>query len=306
MRLTRKVKEILSFYESDNPGTKANLARILMNGRLGGTGKLVILPVDQGFEHGPARSFAPNPPAYDPHYHFQLAIDAGLNAFATPLGMVEAGAASFAGQIPIILKVNSSNSWSIEKDQAVTASVGDALRLGCSAIGFTIYPGSEHFDEMVEEIREMAEEAKAVGLAVVVWSYPRGGKISKEGETAMDVAAYAAHLAALIGAHIIKVKLPSDHLEQPEAKKVYEEQKIDISTQAKRVAHIMQSAFHGRRIVVFSGGAKKGESSVYDDARAIRDGGGNGSIIGRNTFQRPREEALKMLDTIIKIYQGKE
>ena len=306
MRLTRKVKEILSFYESDNPGTKANLARILMNGRLGGTGKMVILPVDQGFEHGPARSFAPNSPAYDPHYHFQLAIDAGLNAFATPLGMVEAGAVSFAGQIPIILKVNSANSWSTSKDQAITASVGDALRLGCSAIGFTIYPGSESFDDMVEEIRELAEEAKAVGLAVVVWSYPRGGKISKEGETAMDVAAYAAHMAALIGAHIIKVKLPSDHLEQPEAKKVYEEQKIDISTQAKRVAHIMQSAFNSRRIVVFSGGAKKGAGSVFDDARAIRDGGGNGSIIGRNTFQRPREEALKMLDTIIKIYQGKE
>ena len=306
MRLTRKVKEILSFYESDNPGTKANLARMLMNGRLGGTGKMVILPVDQGFEHGPARSFAPNPAAYDPHYHFQLAIDAGLNAFATPLGMVESGAVSFAGQIPLILKVNSSNSWSMEKDQAITASVGDALRLGCSAIGFTIYPGSDHFDDMVEEVKEMAEEAKSVGLAVVVWSYPRGGNISKDGETAMDVAAYAAHLAALIGAHIIKVKLPSDHLEQPEAKKVYEEQKIDISTQAKRVAHIMQSAFNGRRIVVFSGGAKKGESSVYDDARAIRDGGGNGSIIGRNTFQRPREDALKMLDTIIKIYQGKE
>ena len=306
MRLTRKVKEILSFYESDNPGTKANLARMLMNGRLGGTGKMVILPVDQGFEHGPARSFAPNPPAYDPHYHFQLAIDAGLNAFATPLGMVESGAVSFAGQIPLILKVNSSNSWSMEKDQAITASVGDALRLGCSAIGFTIYPGSDHFDDMVEEIKEMAEEAKSVGLAVVVWSYPRGGNISKDGETAMDVGAYAAHLAALIGAHIIKVKLPTDHLEQPEAKKVYEEQKIDISTQAKRVAHIMQSAFNGRRIVVFSGGAKKGESSVFDDARAIRDGGGNGSIIGRNTFQRPREDALKMLDTIIKIYQGKE
>ena len=306
MRLTRKVKEILSFYESDNPGTKANLARMLMNGRLGGTGKMVILPVDQGFEHGPARSFAPNPPAYDPHYHFQLAIDAGLNAFATPLGMVESGAVSFAGQIPLILKVNSSNSWSMEKDQAITASVGDALRLGCSAIGFTIYPGSDHFDDMVEEIKEMAEEAKSVGLAVVVWSYPRGGNISKDGETAMDVAAYAAHLAALIGAHIIKVKLPTDHLEQQEAKKVYEEQKIDISTQAKRVAHIMQSAFNGRRIVVFSGGAKKGENSVFDDARAIRDGGGNGSIIGRNTFQRPREDALKMLDTIIKIYQGKE
>src|ERR1700759_2737208 len=132
MKLTPRVKKILACYESDNPGTKANLARILMEGRLGGTGKLVILPVDQGFEHGPARSFAPNPPAYDPHYHFQLAIDAGLSAFAAPLGMIEAGADSFAGAIPTILKVNSANSLAAEKNQALTGSVNDALRLGCS------------------------------------------------------------------------------------------------------------------------------------------------------------------------------
>ena len=305
MKVTRKVKEILSWYESDNPGTKANLARLLCTGRLGGTGKMVILPVDQGFEHGPARSFAPNAPAYDPMYHPQLAIDAGLNAYATPLGMMEAVADRVAGQIPLILKVNSSNSWAMDKDQAVTGGVEDALRLGCSAIGFTIYPGSESFNDMVEEIRDLSLEAKSVGIPSVVWSYPRGGNISKDGETAMDVCAYAAHLAALIGAHVIKVKLPSAHLEQPEAKKVYEAQGIDLSTQAARVAHVMQSAFNGRRIVVFSGGAKKGADSVYDDARAIRDGGGNGSIIGRNTFQRPREDALAMLDTIIKIYQGK-
>src|SRR5271155_284386 len=144
MQASERVKTILSHYESDNPGTKANLARILMHGRLGGTGKVVILPVDQGFEHGPARSFAANPPAYDPHYHFQLAIDAGLSAYAAPLGMIEAGADTFAGQIPTILKLNSANSLSRLKedaDQAVTGSVGDALRLGCSAIGFTIYPG---------------------------------------------------------------------------------------------------------------------------------------------------------------------
>jgi class I fructose-bisphosphate aldolase len=305
MKVTRKVKEILSWYESDNPGTKANLARLLCTGRLGGTGKMVILPVDQGFEHGPARSFAPNPPAYDPMYHPQLAIDAGLNAYATPLGMMEAVADRVAGQIPLILKMNSSNSWATDKDQAVHGNVEDALRLGCAAIGFTLYPGSESFNDMVEEIRDLSLEAKSVGIPSVVWSYPRGGNISKDGETAMDVCAYAAHLAALIGAHVIKVKLPSAHLEQPEAKKVYDAQGIDLSTQAARVAHVMQSAFNGRRIVVFSGGAKKGADSVYDDARAIRDGGGNGSIIGRNTFQRPREDALAMLDTIIKIYQGK-
>ena len=138
MKTTQKVRKILANYESDNAGTKGNLARILMQGKLGGTGKVVILPVDQGFEHGPARSFAPNPAGYDPHYHFQLAVDAGLSAYAAPLGMIEAGADSFAGQIPTILKVNSGNSLARMKDQAITGSVGAALRLGCSAIGFTI------------------------------------------------------------------------------------------------------------------------------------------------------------------------
>ena len=305
MKVTQRVRKILANYESDNPGTKGNLARILMHGRLGGTGKLVILPVDQGFEHGPARSFAPNPAAYDPHYHWQLAIDAGLNAFASPLGMIEAGADSFAGAIPTILKVNSANSHAVSKDQAVTASVEDALRLGCAAIGFTIYPGSEEQFEMIEELRELALEAKAHGLAVVVWSYPRGGNLSKEGETALDVTAYAAHIAALLGAHIIKVKPPTAHLEQSEAAKVYQAQDIDSASLSARIAHVVKSSFAGRRIVVFSGGAAKGLDGLYDEVRAVRDGGGSGSIIGRNTFQRPRDEALSMLDTVIKIYQNK-
>jgi class I fructose-bisphosphate aldolase len=304
MKITPRVRKILSWYESDNPGTKANLARILMQGRLGGTGHLVILPVDQGFEHGPARSFVSNPPAYDPHYHFQLAVDAGLSAYASVLGMIEAGAATFAGQIPLILKLNSSNSLASVKDQAVTGSVRDALRLGCSAIGFTIYPGADRAFEQMEEIRALAEEAKAHGLAVVIWSYPRGS-LSKEGETAFDVTAYAAHMAALLGAHIIKVKPPTAHLEQAEAKKVYEKEKIDGSTLKSRIAHVVQACFAGRRIVVFSGGAAKDLAGIYDEARAIRDAGANGSIIGRNTFQRPREEALAMLDEIVKIYQGK-
>jgi class I fructose-bisphosphate aldolase len=302
--MTPTVRAILANYESDNPGVKANLARILMQGRLGGTGKLVILPVDQGFEHGPARSFAVNEPAYDPHYHFQLATDAGLSAYAAPLGMLEAGAGTFAGQIPTILKVNSSNSWATGINQAVTGGVDDALRLGCSAIGFTIYPGADDVFDMMEEIRELSAQAKSVGIATVIWSYPRGGTLSKDGELALDVGAYAAHMAALLGAHIIKVKLPTDHIEQKEAKKVYEG--FDASTQAKRVSHVVKSCFNGRRIVVFSGGAAKGADAVYQDARDIRDGGGNGSIIGRNTFQRPRDEALAMLDKIVGIYQGQE
>ena len=298
---TQTVRDILSWYASDNPGTRASLARILNQGKLGGTGHMVILPVDQGFEHGPARSFAVNPPAYDPRYHVELAVEAGLNAFAAPLGMLEA-ASEVAPGFPLILKANSSNSWATTKDQAVTATVDDALRLGACAMGFTIYPGSDQFFEMVEEIREIANEAKSVGLAVVVWSYPRGGEISKAGELALDVSAYGAHMAALIGAHIIKVKLPTDHIEQKDAADAYKGG--DWSTQAKRVAHVVQSCFAGRRLVVFSGGASKGEDAVFQDARDIHAGGGNGSIIGRNTFQRPRAEALAMLEQIIGIYQG--
>jgi class I fructose-bisphosphate aldolase len=303
MRVTQRVKKILSNYESDNPGTKGNLARILMEGKLGGTGKLVILPVDQGFEHGPARSFGANPAAYDPHYHFQLAIDAGLSAYAAPLGMIEAGADTFAGAIPTILKLNSSNSLATDKDQAVTGSVNDALRLGCAAIGFTIYPGSEFAFQLMEEIRELAEEAKAAGLAVVIWSYPRGPNFDKAAETAFDICAYAAHMAALLGAHIIKVKPPTAVVSLEAAKKSY--QNIDGSTMAKRVEHVVQSCFGGRRIVVFSGGESKSLEGLYEEIRGLRDGGANGSIIGRNTFQRPREEALAMLSKIIEIYQGK-
>jgi class I fructose-bisphosphate aldolase len=308
MRATRAVQKILSAYEGESPGVKANLCRMLMEGKLGGTGKMIILPVDQGFEHGPARSFAPNAGGYDPHYHYQLAIDAGLNAYAAPLGNLEAGADTFAGQIPTILKLNSSNallSATAGKDQAVTGGVDDALRLGCSAIGFTIYPGSDLSLEMFEEIRELRAEAAAVGIATVIWSYPRGEGLSKEGETAIDVTAYAAHIAAMLGAHVIKVKLPSDHLEQGEAKKVYEKEKIDIGSMPARVRHVVDACFAGRRIVVFSGGAAKGAESVFDDARAIRDGGGNGSIIGRNSFQRPRADALKLLSTLVDIYRGK-
>ena len=308
MKFTRNIKRILSYYESDNPGVKANLARILMSGKLGGTGKLVILPVDQGFEHGPARSFAKNSPAYDPHYHFKLAIDAGLSAFAAPLGMLEAGADTFAGQIPLIMKVNSSNSLSNEKtapSQALTGSVREAIRLGCSAVGFTIYPGSEMALDMISEIQEIAVEAKDAGLAVVVWSYPRGGIISKEGETAIDIVTYAAHMAALVGAHIIKVKPPTSFIEQDEAKKVYLSENIPISLLNERIKHVVQSSFNGKRLVVFSGGSSKDKESLLAEIRELYLGGASGSIIGRNSFQRPYSEALALLNQIIDIYKGK-
>jgi class I fructose-bisphosphate aldolase len=308
MKFTKNIKSILSNYESDNPGVKSNLARILMSGKLAGTGKLIILPVDQGFEHGPARSFAKNDVGYDPHYHFKLAINAGLSAFAAPLGMLEAGADTFAGQIPLIMKVNSSNSLSREKyspSQAITGSVNEAIRLGCSAIGFTIYPGSDAALDMISDIQDMALEAKSAGLAVVVWSYPRGGDISKEGETAIDIVAYAAHMAALVGAHIIKVKPPTSHIELEEAKKVYLSEKIEIDTLSNRIKHVVQSCFQGRRLVVFSGGNSKDKASFLNEIRGLYEGGATGSIIGRNSFQRPYNEALSLLNEVTDIYRGR-
>ena len=302
-----RVKEILSWYDSENPGTRTNLARIMNHGRLAGTGRFVILPVDQGLEHGPARSFAVNPGGYDPTYHFRLAIEAGCNAYAAPLGFLEAGAAEFAGDIPLILKMNNHDVLNDEKDplSAVTASVKDAVRLGCVAAGFTIYPGSANAQAMYQQCREMIAECKSYGLAAVVWSYPRGSSISKQGETGIDVVAYAAQIAAQLGAHIIKVKPPTQHIEQAEAKKAYEKAAVPISTLADRVRHVVQSAFASRRIVIFSGGAtNENDEALYDEYRAIRDGGGFGSIIGRNSFQRAKPRALEFLSTVMKIYSG--
>ena len=306
--MSDRVKQILSWYESDNAGTLANLRWLLGTGTLADTGRFVILPVDQGFEHGPARSFAPNPLGYNPHYHFELALEAGCNGYAAPLGFIEAGARTFAGELPLILKLNSHEMLHDEKNPmpAITASVEHALRLGCAAIGFTIYPGSTFNSAMYEQIQVLSEEAKSAGLVVVVWSYPRGEDLSKEGETAIDIACYAAQIACQLGAHIVKVKLPSDHIEQDAARKVYEKENIPIATAADRVRHVVQSAFDGRRIVIFSGGAKKGKDAVFEDAHAIRDGGGFGSIIGRNAFQRPKDDAIKMLKKIMNIYLGKE
>ncbi len=305
MQITNTVKAILANYATENLGTKSKLCQILMHGALGGTGRMVILPVDQGFEHGPARSFAKNPAAYDPDYHFELAIKAGLSAYAAPLGFLEAGADKYVGQIPMILKLNSSNSLVGKNEvpnQAITSSVKDALRIGAAAVGLTIYPGSGKSLAMIEEAQEIAQEAKANGLAVVIWSYPRGGDLSKEGETAIDVCAYAAHMAALLGAHIIKVKFPTSHIEQEEAKKVYAADQIPVIKPADRIRHVVQSCFNGKRLVVFSGGSAKSEEEILNEVTAIHSGAGNGSIIGRNSFGRPLNNALALLSSINQIY----
>lgn len=306
--MTPRVREILSWYGSDNPGVLTNLARMMNHGKLAGTGKLVILPVDQGFEHGPARSFAKNPDGYDPAYHIELAIESGCNAYAAPLGAMEAVARDYAGEIPLILKINNSETLYTNKSpiSALTSYIDDALRLGCAGIGFTIYPGSAERKNMYEEIAQASREAKAAGLAVVIWSYPRGEQLSKEGETAIDVIAYAAHIAAQLGAHIIKVKPPTAHIEQAAAAKVYQEQGIKVTSMADRTRHIVQSCFAGKRIVIFSGGEAKSTDDLLKEVSELAQGGAFGSIMGRNAFQRPKKEAIQLLHNVMESFAGQK
>ena len=305
MKNSEKVNQILSWYQHENNNVQKNIERLLNSGYLGGTGKLVILPVDQGFEHGPSKSFAPNPEAYDPDYHFNFAIEAGCNAYAAPLGFLEHGAKRFSEKLPLILKLNNSDSlFGGDPTQIMTSSVDDAVRLGCVAVGFSIYPGSDSSPKMYEELRKITFEAKSKGLAVVVWSYPRGGKLRKEDETAIDVISYAAHIAAQMGADIIKIKPPSAHISKDDISELYLKNDIKIKTLSDRSSHCIQSAFNGKRIVIFSGGPAKGKDEILDEIQAIANGGGFGSIVGRNSFQRPFDEGLSLMREIMDIYKS--
>ena len=297
------VEKILSNYAGETPGVIGNLRRMLNHGTLAGTGKMVILPVDQGFEHGPGRTFEPNPAGYDPHYHASLAVKSGCNAYAAPLGFIEAVAHKHAGGLPLILKVNNSDLLGnpAAPQSALTSSVKDAVRLGCSAIGFTIYPGSPARNETYEQIRDLIREAREAGIPTVLWSYARGG-MSKQGETALDVIAYSAHIACQLGAHVVKVKPPTAFIERDDTKKFYE--KIPHETLSDRIAHVVKSCFDGRRIVIFSGGEAKGTAEVLEEIKGIHAGGGFGSIMGRNAFQRPEADALKLLADTMAIYKG--
>lgn len=299
--MSERVEKILANYAGENPGIIGNLRRILNTGRLAGTGKVVILPVDQGFEHGPARSFAPNPPGYDPTYHPALAVEAGCNGYAAPLGFIETIAHEYAGKLPLILKVNNSDSLGGPEApcSALTSAVDDALRLGCTAVGYTIYPGSGLRNQMYQDLRDLINEARSVGLPTIVWSYPRG-EMPKEAETAVDVVAYAAQIACQLGAHVVKVKPPTEVVYEKAAKKAYEN--IPIGTLAERVRHVVQSSFNGKRIVIFSGGAAKATDAVLDEIREIAKGGGFGSIVGRNAFQRSESDAVKLLHDIMDIH----
>jgi class I fructose-bisphosphate aldolase len=302
------IETILSWYESENAGVRSKLYRLLSHGKLGGTGRMLIFPADQGFEHGPGRSFVINPEAYDPCYHIQLAIDAGFSAYAAPLGFLEAVASDFAGRIPLILKLNGRDQLHVDPDPmlAQIATVQDALRLGCTAVGYTIYPGTNKRRILYELLRDIIREAKVVGLPVLVWSYPRGASIPKDAETAADITAYAAHLAAQMGAHIISLKIPTEHVEHNDTRILFEKHGVKLATLEDRLRHVQQAAFQGRRLVLYSGGPRGDTDILVKEAKAIRNAGAAGQMIGRNTFQRTRAQALEMVNQLVRVYRGED
>ncbi len=297
------VSKILSFYSYESPGIRARLYKILNHGQLAGTGKMIISAVDQGFEHGADRSFAMNTASYNPEYHYNFAIKNGLNALAGSVGFLETASGQYPGLIPLILKINSSNAL-MPKDsapnQAITASVDDALRLGCDAIGLTIYPGSSQFLNMITDLAEIIKEAKSRGLLVIIWSYIRGEEIKDC--MAVDLIAYGAQMACQLGAHIVKVKIPNATVEKPEPKKYYQDFNIPFVTISDRIKIVVNSCFAGQRMVIFSGGETKTNNEMYEDVKGILAGGGNGSIVGRNIFQRKEEDASKLVQNMIRFY----
>lgn len=311
--MTSRVEEIIE----GCPGTedqRSNLKRFFEFGNLAGTGHLCILPVDQDVEHGPARSFEPNPAGYDPRYHAQLAIDAGFSGYAAHGGAL--GAAHDIIQesgLPTILKCNGHHLLMPDAEDprpVVTAGVDDAIALGACAVGFTIYTGSKHEPEVVGEAKQLIYHAESEGLPVVLWMYPRGsglpevvidGKSSrKPSETALDVIAYAVRLGCQFRAQIIKCKLPSDAVVMKGNDKVYAN--VPKATIAERVSHIIKCAFNGAVPVVFSGNELKDDEELLKEVVAIKEGGGTGSIIGRNSFQRKREDAIKLIGSITDLY----
>lgn len=304
-----RVEEILSWYKHTNTSEQQdNLAKILNYGRIGGTGKLMILPIDQILEHGPGRAFESNPVMYDPLELAQFAVDGGFNAFAAPLGSLERGYEVLAKHnVPTILKVNSHTLMIPDNDNpkpSIHSWVDDAVRLGCSAVGFTLYPGSLHSNEMEQQAKALIADARKAGLITILWVYPRGEGLIKGQERAVDVIAYGVALGVSLGAQIIKVKLPLDGygIASNQEMGIYDQ--VPTQTLTDRIKLVMKAAYNGHRIVIHSGGDFANAETLENEMRSIREGGAFGSIMGRNAFQRPKVQALDLISDLQDILVG--
>ena len=276
------------------PGKRTRLRRLLFE--FGpGQGTLMLLPIDQGIEHGP-RDFFPNPASKDPEYQFRLAAEAGYSALACQIGLAEKYYPDYAGQVPLILKVNAKTDIppSDRAFSSCNASVEDAVRLGADAVGYTLYVGSPRQDEDLAQLRTVREDCDRYGMPLVIWSYPRGEAVeSKGGQTSFYAIDYAARLAMEMGADVVKLNFPKFSDKDKEAPAPYNE--MDVSPE-EAVGQIVASA--GRSLVVLSGGSRTDDETVLSHTRTIMESGGSGVIFGRNVWQREWSDALEIIEQI--------
>jgi fructose-bisphosphate aldolase, class I len=294
----KSVPEQKSLLQVISPGKRTRLRRLLFE--FGpGKGTLLLLPIDQGIEHGP-RDFFPNPASKDPEYQFHLAAEAGYSAIACQIGLAEKYYPDYAGQVPLLLKVNGKTDIPPSGDALSTtnASVEDAVRLGADAVGYTLYVGSPRQDDDLHQLKGVREDCDRYGMPLVVWAYPRGSAVdAKGGKNSFYAIDYAARMAMEMGADVVKLNYPkADPETDKDAPAPYNEGGF---SQEEMVRQIVSSA--GRALVVLSGGSKIDDDALLEQTRTIMRAGGSGVIYGRNVWQRGHSEAVEIIDQIKEI-----
>ena len=294
----KSITEQKSLLETLAPGKRTRLHRLLYE--FGpGNGTLMLLPIDQGIEHGP-RDFFPNPASKDPDYQFRLAAEAGYSAIACQIGLATKYYPDYAGSVPLILKVNGKTDLPSGSKALSTlnSSVEDAVRIGADAVGYTLYVGSPRQDEDLLQLKGVREDCDRYGMPLVIWAYPRGEAVeAKGGQNSFYAIDYAARMAMEMGADIVKLNMPKiDPDKDKDAPAPYNEG--GFSTE-DAIAHCVASA--GRSLVVLSGGSRIDDDKILEQTRAVMHAGGSGVIYGRNIWQRELDEAVAIVEQIKEI-----
>jgi class I fructose-bisphosphate aldolase len=280
-------------------GKRARLKRLLYHHGPGG-GTLLVLPIDQGLEHGPVDFFV-NPDALDPDYQYRLARDGRFSAIALHIGLAEKYFHEYAGDVPLILKLNGKTSIPPDNEafSALTGSVEDAVRLGADAVGYTVYVGSPAQDRDFEQFRQVRRDADRLGMPTIVWAYPRGDAVAKKGgKESLYAIDYAARVALELGADIVKLNYPVRSEKDQLSPAPYNT--LNLSPEAA-FRKVVESA--GRALVLVSGGEKVGDAELLEKVRSSMDAGATGIIFGRNLWQRPRDEALALTRELHAIFR---
>jgi class I fructose-bisphosphate aldolase len=291
----KTVPEQKSLLATLAPGKRTRLRRLLFE--FGpGSGTLLFLPIDQGIEHGP-RDFFSNPASKDPEYQFHLAAEAGYSAIACEIGLATKYYPDYAGQVPLILKVNAKTDVP-PSDEALSpcnAGVEDAVRLGADAVGYTLYVGSPKQEQDLMQLRTIRQDCDRFGMPLIIWAYPRGRDIeAKGGRDSFYAIDYAARVSMEMGADVVKLNLPKiDPERDKDSPAPYNEGGF---TEEEAVQHVVASA--GRSLVVLSGGSKKDDDALLEQTRFIMEAGGSGVIYGRNVWQREHSAALEIIEQI--------